>query len=76
MMKKKEKQNYHQHDDDDDDELSIASDDISVAISLPKLEEEATLSWRNDPYYKYVEYCINVGRNKCIINRIEWMVVL
>ena len=74
MIKKKEKQNYHQH-DDDDDELSIASDDISIAISLPKLEEEATLSWRNDPYYKYVEYFINGGRNKCI-NRTEWMVVL
>ena len=37
----------------DEDELSIASDDIFIEVPTPK-SEEATLSWRNDPSYKYV----------------------
>ena len=41
----------------DEDELSIASDDIFIEVPTPK-SEEATLSWRNDPYYKYVLLCI------------------
>jgi hypothetical protein len=41
----------------DEDELSTASDDISIEVPTPK-SEEATLSWRNDPSYKYVLLCI------------------
>jgi hypothetical protein len=41
----------------DEDELSIASDDIFIEVPTPK-SEEANLSWRNDPSYKYVLMCI------------------
>ena len=37
----------------DGDELSVASDNISIEVPTPRVEE-ATLSWRNDPSYKYV----------------------
>ena len=44
----------------DEDELSIASDDIFIEVPTPK-SEEATLSWRNDPSYKYVTFCCAIG---------------
>ena len=43
----------------DEDELSIASDDIFIEVPTPK-SEEATLSWRNDPSYKYV-FAVQIG---------------
>ena len=43
----------------DEDDLSIASDDIFIEVPTPK-SEEATLSWRNDPSYKYV-FAVQIG---------------